>query len=401
MIKKTHLLLGTLALAISNLAVAQYSSDAIRIGFITDLSGPYADNDGPGGAEAIRMAVEDFGGKVNGLPIEVRVADHQSKADLGAATARSWLDNDNVNMIVGGSNSAVQLAINQLLKDKRFIFMNVGGGSTRFTNEDCTPYTVQYHYNTKAQARAVGSAIGTKEGMKWYLLTADYAFGHDLEKDAKAVIESSNGQVLGAVRHPFGTSDFASFILQAQSSGAEVLGLANAGSDLLNSIKAARDFGLTDSMRMAAFVMYVNNIHGMGLEDAQGLLLSEPWYWDQSDESREFAKRYYEKTKRMPNGVQAADYSATMTYLTAVKAAGTDNPDAIMEQLKKMEINDMYTKGGDIRDDGQMVHDYYLYEVKKPSESEKPWDYMRQTAVVPGEVAFGPLSESTCSLLKP
>ena len=228
-----------MALAISNLAAAQYSSDAIRIGFITDLSGPYADNDGPGGAEAIRMAVEDFGGKVNGLPIEVFVADHQSKADLGAATARSWLDNDKVNMIVGGSNSAVQLAVNQLLKDKRFIFMNVGGGSGRFTNEDCTPYTVQYHYSTKAQSRALGSGISTKEGMKWYLLTADYAFGHDLEKDAKIVIEQSKGEVVGAVRHPFGAADFASFILQAQSSGAEVLGLANAGSDLLNSIKAA------------------------------------------------------------------------------------------------------------------------------------------------------------------
>lgn len=397
--KKASLLLGTLALAVSNLAVAQYSGDEIRIGFVTDLSGPYADNDGPGGAEAVRMAVRDFGGEIDGLPIKVFVADHQNKADVGAAAARTWLDREKINMIVGGSNSAVQLAINKMVSDKSFVFMNVGGGSTRFTNEDCTPYTVQYHYNTKAQARAVGSAISSKEGMKWYLLTADYAFGHSLEEDATKVIESSNGKVMGAVRHPFGSSDFASFILQAQSSGAEVLGLANAGGDLINTIKAADDFGLTKSMKIAAFVMYVNNIHGMGLQATQGLLLSEPWYWDQSDASRDFAQRYFKTMNQMPNGVQAADYSATMTYLKALKAAGTDNPDAVMAQLKSMEIDDMYAKGK-IRADGQMVHDYYLYEVKKPSESTKPWDYMRQIDVVPGEVAFGPLSESVCPLLK-
>ncbi len=380
-------------------ASAQISGDVIRIGSITDLSGPLADNDGPGGVEAIRMAVADFGGKVNGKPIEVLSADHQNKADIASAKAREWADRQGIDMIVGGANSAAMLAVNNLVVEKKFVFLLVGAGATQFTNEACTPYTIQYHYNTTALARTVSSAVLAQGGKSWYFLTPDYAFGHSLEQEATKVITSKGGTVVGQARHALGANDFSSFLLKAQSSKAQVLGLADAGSDLLNAIKGAREFGLTKTMKQAVLIMNVNNIESLGLKNAQGLVMSEPWYWDQSDASRAFAQRYFAKMKRMPNGNQAADYSATMSYLKAVQAVGTDNPDKVMEHLRNTKIDDMYTKGT-IRADGQMIHDFYLYEVKKPEESKKPWDYLKQVAVVPGDQAFAPLSESTCSLLK-
>ena len=394
-----RLAFGATALMATAAATAQISGDVVRVGFITDISGPLADNDGPGGLEAIRMAVADFGGQVAGKPIEVLSADHQNKADIAAAKAREWADREGVDMIVGGANSAAMLAINNLLPEKKFVFLVISAGATQFTNEACTPYTVQYAYNTTALARAVGSAIVNQGGKSWYFLTTDYAFGHSLEAETAKVVTETGGTVAGKVRHPLSNSDFSSFLLKAQASKAQVLGMANSGSDLLNSIKGAREFGLNKSMKLAGLVMFMNNMESIGLKTAQGLLMSEPWYWDQSDASRAFAQRYFAKMKRMPNSLQAADYSATWNYLQAVKAANSDNPDKVMEQLRKMQIDDMYAKGY-IRADGQMIHDFYLYEVKKPEESKKPWDFLKQVAAIPGDKAFDPLSASTCNLLK-
>ncbi|MDM0015286.1 ABC transporter substrate-binding protein [Variovorax sp. J22P168] len=394
-----QLTLCATALATASLAQAQISNDKVRIGFISDLTGPFADNDGAGGLEAIRMAVADFGGTVGGKPIEIVSADHQNKADIASAKAREWADTQGVDMVVGGANSAAMLSINKMVPEKKFVFMVVSAGATQFTNEECTPYTVQYAYNTTAVARTLGSAVVAQGGKSWYFLTTDYTFGHSLENEASKVVAASGGTVLGKVRHPISASDFSSFLIQAQGSKAQVLGLASSGSDTLNAIKGAKEFGLTKNMKLAGLLMFVGNIDSLTLNNAQGLLLTEGWYWDQSDESRKFAARYFEKMKRMPNSLQAADYSATLTYLKAVQAAGSDNADKVMPELKKMKIDDMYAKGF-IRADGQMIHDFYLYEVKKPAESKKPWDYLKQIAVVPGDKAFASLSDSTCPLVK-
>lgn len=394
-----NLALSAIALAAASATHAQVSNDKVRIGFISDLSGPFADNDGTGGLEAIKMAVADFGGTVLGKPIEIISADHQNKADIASAKAREWADIQGMDMLVGGANSAAMLSINKMVPDKKFVFMVVSAGATAFTNEECTPYTVQYAYNTTAVARTLGSAVVAQGGKSWYFLTTDYTFGHSLENEAAKVVAANGGTVAGKVRHPINTSDFSSFLIQAQASKAQVLGLASSGSDTLNAIKGAKEFGLTKSMKLAGLLMFVGNVDSLGLANSQGLLLSEPWYWDQSEASRKFANRYFEKMKRMPNSLQAADYSATMSYLKAVQTAGSDNSDKVMAELRKMKIDDMYAKGS-IRPDGQMIHDFYLYEVKTPAESKKPWDYLKQIAVVPGNQAFAPLDESSCPLIK-
>lgn len=278
--------------------------------------------------------------------------------------------------------------------------MIVSAGATQFSNEDCTPYTVHYAYDTVGIARTLGSAVVNRGGKSWYFLTPDYAFGHSLENEATKVIGASGGTVLGRSRHPINNSDSSSFLMQAQASKAQVLGFSSSGSDTLNAIKGAKEFGLTKSMKLAGMLMFIGNIDSLGLADSQGLLLSETWYWDQDEDSRKFATRYYAKMKRMPNSLQAADYSATLTYLKAVKAAGTLDTDKVMATMCAMKIDDMYTKGGYIREDGRMIHNYYLYEVKKPSESKKRWGYLKQIAVVPGEEASPPLSESACRLVK-
>lgn len=391
--------LSAIALAASAASHAQISGDKIRIGFVTDMSGPFADNDGPGGLEAIRMAVADFGGTVNGKQIEVLSADHQNKADIASAKAREWADTQGIDMIVGGANSAAMLAINRMVPEKKFVFLVVAAGATQFTNEDCTPYTVQYAYNTTAVARTLGSAVVAQGGKSWYFLTTDYTFGHSLEAEASKVVKASGGTVVGGVRHPINASDFSSFLMQAQSSKAQVLGLASSGSDTLNAIKGANEFGLTKSMKLAGLLMFVGNIDSLGLKNSQGLMLTESWYWDQSDESRKFSARFFEKMKRMPNSLQAANYSATLSYLKSVKAAASDNADKVMGEMRKMKIDDMYAKGT-VRADGQMIHDIYLYEVKSEAESKKPWDYLKRLAVVPGDKAFAPLSESTCPMVK-
>jgi branched-chain amino acid transport system substrate-binding protein len=378
---------------------ARAADDAVKIGFITDMSGLYADIDGQGGLEAIRMAVADFGGKVNGKPIQILYADHQNKADIAASRAREWFDREGVEAVIGGTNSATALSTNQVAGEKHKVYINIGAGADTLTNEQCTPYTVHYAYDTTAQAKGTGSAITKQGGKTWYFLTADYAFGKALEKATADVVKANGGQVLGQVRHPLSASDFSSFLLQAQSSKAQILGLANAGGDTINSIKAAKEFGITKSMKLAALLIFIDDIHSLGLETTQGLILTDSWYWNKDANTRKWAQRYFDKMKKMPSSLQAADYSATMTYLNAVKAVGSTDPDKVMAQLKKTKIDDFYGNGY-IRQDGSFIHDMYLMQVKTPAESKEPWDYYKITATIPGEQAFTTRQETRCALWK-
>ncbi|MBN3788679.1 ABC transporter substrate-binding protein [Burkholderia sp. Ac-20353] len=395
----------TLARACLGLAAAAFTAgaaqaaDTVKIGFITDMSGLYADIDGQGGLEAIRMAVADFGGKVLGKPIEVVYADHQNKADIAASKAREWMDRGGLDLLVGGTNSGTALAMNQVAAEKKKVYINIGAGADTLTNEQCTPYTVHYAYDTMALAKGTGSAVVKQGGKSWFFLTADYAFGKALEKNTSDVVKANGGQVLGAVRHPLSASDFSSFLLQAQSSKAQILGLANAGGDTINAIKAAKEFGITKTMKLAALLMFIDDVHSLGLETTQGLVLTDSWYWNRDPVSRQWAQRYFGKMKKMPSSLQAADYSSVTTYLKAVQAAGTTDSDKVMAELKKLKINDFYAKGY-IRTDGSMIHDMYLMEVKKPSESKEPWDYYKVLATIPGEQAFTTKQETRCALWK-
>jgi branched-chain amino acid transport system substrate-binding protein len=375
------------------------AADSVKIGFVTDMSGLYADADGQGGLEAIRMAVADFGGKVLGKPIEIMYADHQNKADIAASKAREWIDRGGLDLLVGGTNSATALSMNQVAAEKKRVYINNGAGTDALTNEQCTPYTVHYAYDTVALARGTGLAVLKQGGKTWFFLTADYAFGKSLEKNTADIVKANGGQVLGEVRHPLSASDFSSFLLQAQASKAQILGLANAGGDTINSIKAAKEFGITKTMKLAALLMFLTDVHSLGLDTTQGLVLTTSWYWDQNDASRKWAQRYYAKMKKMPTDLQAADYSSVTTYLKAVQAAGTTDPDKVMAQLKKAKIDDFYTKGY-IRPDGTMIHNMYLAEVKKPSESKGPWDYYKIQQTIPGEQAFTTKQETRCALWK-
>jgi branched-chain amino acid transport system substrate-binding protein len=375
------------------------ANDAVKIGFITDMSGLYADIDGPGGLEAIRMAVADFGGKVNGKPIQVVYADHQNKADIAASRAREWFDREGLDLLIGGTNSATALSMNQVAGEKHKVFVAIGAGADTLTNEQCTPYTIHYAYDTKALAKGTGLAVTKQGGKTWYFLTADYAFGKALEKDTSDVVKASGGQVLGTVRHPLSASDFSSFLLQAQSSKAQILGLANAGGDTINAIKAAKEFGITKSMKLAALLVFINDIHSLGLETTQGLELTDSWYWNKDATTRKWAERYFDKMKKMPSSLQAADYSATMTYLKAVQTVGSTDSEKVMAQLKKQKIDDFFAKGY-IRADGSMIHDMYLMQVKAPAESKEPWDYYKITATIPGEQAFTTKQETRCALWK-
>lgn len=379
---------------------AAQAADSVKIGFITDMSGLYADIDGQGGLEAIKMAVADFGGKVNGKPIEVVYADHQNKADIAASKAREWMDRGGLDLLVGGTNSATALSMNQVAAEKKKVYINIGAGADTLTNEQCTPYTVHYAYDTMALAKkGTGSAVVKQGGKTWFFLTADYAFGKALEKNTADVVKANGGKVLGEVRHPLSASDFSSFLLQAQSSKAQILGLANAGGDTVNAIKAAKEFGIAKTMKLAALLMFINDVHALGLETTQGLVLTDSWYWNRDQASRQWAQRYFAKMKKMPSSLQAADYSSVTTYLKAVQAAGSTDSDKVMAQLKKMKIDDFYAKGS-IRTDGSMIHDMYLMEVKKPSESKEPWDYYKVVATIPGEQAFTTKQETRCALWK-
>ena len=379
-------------------ALAQ-GTGPIKIGFITDMSGLYADIDGPAGAEMIRWAVQDFGGKVLDRPVEVLVADHQNKADVASSKAREWIDKDGLAMLIGGTSSGTAIAMSKVTAEKKRPFIAIGPGSARLTNEDCTPYTVHYAYDTVALAKVAGNALVKAGNKSWFFLTADYAFGYSLEGDASNVVKANGGTVAGTVRHPLNASDFSSFLLQAQASKAQILGLANAGGDTINSMKAAKEFGITKTMKVAGLLVFINDVHSLGLATTEGLQLTDSWYWNQDDASRKFAKRFFDKYKRMPSSIQAADYSAASNYLKAVQTAGTTDGDKVMSTLKSMKYDDFYHKG-QVRADGRMIHDMYLYEVKSPKESSVPWDYYKLIAKVPGEQAFATLAESKCSLLK-
>jgi len=393
-------LAGAFGLAAGGLAQAQISGDVVKIGFITDMSGVYSDIDGQGGAEAIKMAIADFGGSVNGKKIELVTADHQNKADIAASRAREWFDQQGVDMLIGGTNSGTNLSMAKVAAEKKKPFIAIGGGTARLTNEECTPYTVHYAYDTVALAKGTGSAVVKQGGKSWFFLTADYAFGASLENDTSKVVKANGGTVLGDVKHPLSASDFSSFLLQAQASKAQILGLANAGGDTVNAIKAANEFGVTKTMKLAGLLMFINDVHALTLNLTHGMYLTDSWYWDQNDETRKWARRYFEKMKKMPSAVQAADYSATTQYLLAVKATGTDNPDKIMDYLKKTKINDMFAKNGYVRADGSMIHDMFLMQVKEQKDSKYPWDYYKVVQTIPGEQAFTTKAETACALWK-
>jgi branched-chain amino acid transport system substrate-binding protein len=387
---------------IADAAPARISDDIVKIGLILDMSSLYADVTGPGTVAAAQLAIADFGGKVLGKPIELVFADHQNKADIAASKAREWFDRDQVDAILDVAASGPALAVAQVAKEKNRIAVFSGPGSGRLTNDACTAVTVHYAYDTYALANSTARAVVANGGDTWFFLTADYTFGTTLEKDATDVITANNGKVLGSIRHPLNASDFSSFLLRAQASGAKVVGLANAGGDTINAIKGAREFKLTTDgkQRLAGLLVYINDIHTLGLETAQGMLLTTGFYWDRNDASRKFSRRYFEKMKKMPNMSQAGTYSAVMHYLQAIQAAGTDETGAVMAKMKALPINDFYATNGHIRADGRMVHDMYLYEVKKPSESTYPWDYYKPVATIPADKAFQPLATSTCPLIK-
>jgi branched-chain amino acid transport system substrate-binding protein len=388
-------MMGAVAAAIALLSTQPApgaASDQIVIGDIDDFSGLYADVGGNGGVEAIKMAIADFGGTVLGKKITVLSADHQNKPDIGASKFREWVDQNGLNMLLGGSNTGVNIAMAKVAGSKKIPYFGIGPGGASLTNEDCTPYSVHYVYDTTALANGTATAMVQNGGKTWFYLTADYAFGTQLQAAASKVVEANGGRNIGAVRVPLSASDFSSFLLQAQSSGAQVLGLANAGEDFSNSLKAANEFGITRKMKPAALLAFITNINSLGLETAQGLYLTTAFYWDLNDETRAFGKRFFEKIKREPTMDQAGYYSATLTYLKAVKAVGSTDPDKVMAELKKTRINDMFARNGYIRADGVMIHDMYVMQVKTPKESKYPWDYYKLVKTMPGEEAFGPIT---------
>ncbi|HEY8710846.1 MAG TPA: ABC transporter substrate-binding protein [Burkholderiaceae bacterium] len=378
---------GTLAAASAHAA-----ANEVVIGDIDDMSGLYADVIGEGGVAAAKMAIADFGGTVLGKKIVFISTDHQNKPDIGASKFREWADQDGVNMILGGSNTGVNIAMSKVALAKKVPFISIGAAGASLTNQDCTPYTVHYAYDTTALANGTASTIVAQGGKKWFFLTADYAFGTQLRDAATKVVEAHGGKSLGEVRVPLSTSDFSSFLLQAQGSGAQVLGLANAGGDFTNSLKAAQEFGITKTMRPAALLAFISDIHGLGLKVAQGLILTTGWYWDLTPETRAFGKRYFDVMKKEPTMNQAAYYSAVMHYLKAVKAVGSTDADKVMAEMKKTKVNDFFAKGGYIRPDGLMVHHMYVMQVKTPAESKYPWDYYKVVKEMSGEEAFGPMT---------
>ena len=391
----------TTATSLISAQQGKLSDDVVKIGVLTDMSGVYADYGGPGALTAAKMAIEDFGGKMFGKNIEIVNADHQNKPDIAKSVTQQWFDRDKVDMTVENLNSAVALTVQALGKEKNKITIVTGAASSRITNEDCAPDTgIHYLMDTIALSNVVGKAIVKDGGNSWFFLTADYAFGHSLEKDTGEVVKAAGGKVMGAVRHPLSTGDFSSFLLQAQSSGAKVVGLANAGGDTVNSIKAASEFGLTKKQNLAALLMLISDVHAVGLNTAQGLYLTEGWYWNMNDESRKWASRFEATMKRKPNSNHASVYSSTLHYLNAVKAAGTDDTAAVMKKMRETPINDMFAKGGKLREDGRMVHDMYLFQVKSPAESKGAWDYYNLKGTVKGEDAFQSVAAGKCAAAK-
>jgi len=393
-------ILAALAGPAANAAQEKISDGVVRIGVMNDLSGPYAYVGGPYSVYAAQMAIDDFGGKVLGKPIELLSIDHQNKPDIASNKAREWFDKDKVDILGEVAASATSLAAIKIAKEKNRIVLLSGPAATRITNEDCTPITAHWTYDTYAMAAGTGRAVVKDGGDSWFFITVDYTFGHSLEKDTADIVKASGGKVLGSVRHPFPSTDFSSFLLQAQASGAKVIGLANGGTDTLNALKQASEFGITPKQRIAGLLMFTDDVHTLGLKAAQGTYITEAFYWDMNNETRAWSKRFFEKMKRMPNMIQAGVYSSISHYLKAVKAAGTDETGAVMAKMKAMPVNDMFAKNGKLREDGRMVHDMYLMQVKKPEESKYPWDYYHIRQTIPGDQAFIPLSKSTCPLVK-
>jgi branched-chain amino acid transport system substrate-binding protein len=400
--KRTLFAAALLALAAMSPAHAQLTDDVVKLGVLTDMSSLYSDINGPGAVIATQMAIEDFGGSVLGKKIELVSADVQNKPDIAVATSGRWYDNEQVDMIMGAGASSSSIATMEVAGQKKKVYIATDPASSDITGKLCNAYTVHWVYDTAALANGTGSAVVKAGGKTWFFLTADYAFGHALERDVTAVVKANGGKVLGHVLHPLNTSDFSSFLLQAQASKAQVIGLANAGGDTVNAIKQAAEFGIVKGgQKLAGLLVFVSDVHSIGLPLAQGLFLTEAWYWDLNDKSRAFAKRFAEKMKgRMPTSVQAGFYSATLRYLEAVKSAGTDDADKVMAALKSGPFDDPMFGKSYIRADGRNVHEMYLFEVKSPAESKGPWDYYKLIRTIPGEEAFRPMSQGGCPLVK-
>jgi branched-chain amino acid transport system substrate-binding protein len=394
------LLYCAIAVLLMIVSSAHAENGKVTIGVLSDMSSVYADNEGPGGVVAVKMAIEDFGGKVLGAPIDLITADHQNKPDIGVSIAREWYDSRHVDAIVGLGNSAVGLAVQGVARERGKITLISGSATSGLTGAQCSPTGMQWTIDTYALAKGAVSAFSEEEEKTWFLLTADYAFGKALEADVVHHLTASGGKLLGSVRHPLNSSDLSSFLLQAQSSGAQVIGFANAGGDTINSIKQAREFGLGNSARLAALFLMVTDVHSIGLEAAQGLRTAEAFYWDQDDETRAFSRRFMARHPSAPTQLQAGMYSATFHYLKAVQAAGTDEPKAVVAKMREMPINDFMTHGGKVRVDGRIIRDIYVLQVKAPVESRGPWDLMRVIKRIPGEEAFRPISESECPYVK-
>jgi branched-chain amino acid transport system substrate-binding protein len=397
---KTTACAALMVVCVASAASAQISNDVVKIGVLTDQNGVFSGLAGRGSVVAARMAVEDAGGTVLGKKVEVIDADHQNKADVGAQIARQWFDVDGVDMVIDMPNSSVVLAVQQLAREKNRVSIASAAGTADLTGKACSPTGIHWTWDTYAAAVSTAKAIVGEGGDTWFFLTADYAFGQAMERDTSAVVNASGGKVVGSVKHPLNTNDFSSFLIQAQSSKAKIVALANGGSDTSNSLKQAHEFGLSKTQKFAGLATFITDIHGIGLPTAQGLLLTTGFYWDRDEAGRAWSKRFFERHKAMPTMSQAGVYSAVRHYLKAIEAAKTDEAQAVVKKMKEMPVNDFFAQGGKVREDGRMVHDMYLVQVKTPEESKYPWDYYKVIRTIAGEQAFRPLAESECPLVK-
>jgi len=379
---------------------ARISDGVVKIGLLVDMSSLYADLTGEGSVTAARMASEDFGGSVLGAPIQIVYADHQNKPDVASAIARNWFDNQKVDMIADVAGSATALAVLEIAKQRSKIVAFSGPGATNLTNQNCSPISLHWAYDSYALSVGTAKGVLSTGGDTWFFIAVDNAFGRTMQKDATEILAANGGKVVGSVYPPLNTSDFSSFTLQAQASGAKVIGLANAGGDTVNAVKSAYEFGVMKNQKVTAMLMFINDIHALGLQLAQGMLLTESFYWDANNETRSWSKRYFERMKKMPNMVQAGEYSSIMHYLKAVRATGTDDTATVIEKMKATPVDDFFARGARIRADGRLINDVYLFEVKKPEESKGPWDYYKLRATIPGKEAYMPVDKSTCTLLR-
>jgi branched-chain amino acid transport system substrate-binding protein len=393
-------LLFVCSLALPQAKSGKVSDGVVKIAVLTDMSGLYSDIGGQGSVAAAQIAIDEFGGKVLGAPIQLVSADHQNKADVGANKAREWFDTQQVDLIVDVPNSSVALAVSKVANEKHKLFMVDNAGTSRLTNEDCNPYTIHYVYDTYATGGVTGRAVVQHGGNTWFFITADYAFGHSLQDDTTRAVKAAGGQVVGSVQHPLNAPDFSSYLLQAQSSKAKVIGLANAGGDTINAIKTAAEYGINKNQTLAGLLVFITDINSLTLQVTQGMYVAEGYYWDMNDDTRRFGKKYFAKMHKMPTMSQAGVYSSVLQYLKAVQATGTDDTDTVIKKLKETTLNDDFVKNGKIRADGRMVHEFYLFQVKSPSESKYPWDYYKLISKIPGDEAFQPLSQSRCPLIK-